>query len=423
MVYVISKDGQPLMPCENVVARLLLKNGKAKVKKKCPFTIQLTYDSTTYTQDLTLGVDTGSGVIGAAVSDDEGHIYYMSKVIVRNDITDKMTQRHKYRRSRRNRKTRYRPARWANRKNSFKSDRFSPTMISKFHSHIKEIEYIKSILPIKTLVLETGKFDPHLMQHEGEVFNRHWGYQKGPNYGFANTREKVLDRDNHECQYCHGKHKDKQLDVHHIIQRSQGGSDEEENLITLCHTCHVQLHQGKINFKANGKIKGALKYATQMNSIRCQLLKHYPEAIETFGYITKENRQKTSLTKDHNFDACIIATAGTNPIFKTNICYIKKCVPKGDYQLTKGVRSEQKLPRSKINGFKKFDKVLYLGKEYFIKGRMSSGYAILSDIYGTKVDFSNAPKGQKTPKLSKIKRMGARHSWIITPEVATLNIA
>ena len=37
MVYVISNSGKPLMPCENVVARLLLKDGKAKVKKRCPF--------------------------------------------------------------------------------------------------------------------------------------------------------------------------------------------------------------------------------------------------------------------------------------------------------------------------------------------------------------------------------------------------
>lgn len=56
MVYVISKSGKPLMPCENVIARLLLKDGKAKVKKRCPFTIQLTYDSDEYTQEVVLGL-------------------------------------------------------------------------------------------------------------------------------------------------------------------------------------------------------------------------------------------------------------------------------------------------------------------------------------------------------------------------------
>ena len=165
MVYVISQDGKPLMPCSNPIVRLLLKQGKAKVKKRCPFTIKLTYETTNYTQDLTLGVDTGSGTVGTAVSDDNGNIVYMSKVVVRNDISDKMTQRAKYRRNRRNRKTRYRKARFLNRKNSIKSNRFSPTMVSKFHSHIKEIEFIKSILPITQLVLETAQFDTHLMKN------------------------------------------------------------------------------------------------------------------------------------------------------------------------------------------------------------------------------------------------------------------
>ena len=131
MVYVISQDGKPLMPCSNPIARLLLKQGKAKVKKREPFTVKLTYETTNYIQDLTLGVDAGSGTIGTAVSNDNGNIVYISEVVVRNDITDKMTQRAKYRRNRRNRKTRYRKARWLNRANSIKKDRFSPTMQSK----------------------------------------------------------------------------------------------------------------------------------------------------------------------------------------------------------------------------------------------------------------------------------------------------
>ena len=178
MVYVISKENKPLMPCSNVIARLLLKQGEAKVKSKQPFTIKLLYETTNYTQDLTLGVDTGSGIIGAAVATNNGKIVYTSEVVVRNDIADKMTQRAKYRRNRRNRKTRYRKSRFLNRKNSIKADRFSPTMVSKLHSHVKEIEYIKSMLPIKTLVLETGQFDPHLMKNP-ELKYRPWGYQKG----------------------------------------------------------------------------------------------------------------------------------------------------------------------------------------------------------------------------------------------------
>lgn len=411
MVYVISKENKPLMPCSNVIARLLLRQQKAKVKRKQPFTIKLLYETTNYIQDLTLGVDTGSGTIGAAVTTDDCKIIYASEVIVRNDINDKMTQRSKYRRNRRNRKTRYREPRFLNRKNSIKSNRFSPTMVSKFHSHIKEIEYIKSILPIKTLVLETGQFDVHLLKNP-ELEYKPWGYQKGKNYGFSNTKEIVLNRDNYTCQYCKGKHKDDKLEVHHIVYRSNYGSDDESNLITLCHTCHQLLHRGDIELNLKGKTKGVLKYATQMNSIRKQLLKFYPEAIETFGFITKENRLNVNVDKQHYLDACIIATGGK--AFK--ICcdiYKKRCISKGDFQQTKGIRSEQKLNTKKICGFRKFDKVKYFGKEYFIKGRMSTGYAVLMDIDGNKIDFSNMPKGYKTVKLSNCKRVSARKSQLI----------
>src|SRR5574344_334143 len=414
MVYVIDMNDNPLMPCENVVARLLLKSKKAKVLKKCPFTIKLLTETTSYTQSITLGVDTGSSHIGTSAVTNDGKVLYMSDVIVRNDIKDKMDARRRYRRSRRNRKNRYRKARWLNRKNSIKSGRFSPTMISKINSHIKEIEYVKSILPINNLVLETGTFDMHLMKNpmlHNEKY-RHWGYQKGLNYGFANTKAKVLNRDNYTCQCCKGKKKSNRLEIHHIIFRSNGGSDEEDNLITLCDICHKNLHHGNLKLNLKGIKKGSLKHATQMNSIRIQLLNIY-ECEETFGYITKENRKNLGLPKEHYMDAVVIASGGEKVNFKQDVLYIKQCVSCGDYQQSKGIRSEQRIPTNKICGFRKFDKVKYFGKEYFIKGRMSSGYAILMDIEGNKIDFSGMPKGFKTPKLSNCKRIQSRNSWMI----------
>ena len=414
-VYVISNEGRPLMPCEPAIARLLLKSKRAKVVRREPFTIKLLYETTNYVQNLTLGVDTGSGTIGTAVADEEGNVLYMSEVQVRNDISKKMTQRAKYRRNRRNRKTRYRNVRFENRNNSFRKERFSPTMVSKIQSHVKEIKFIKAILPIHTIVLETGQFDTHLMKNPSLANPKvkHWGYQKGSNYGFENTKAKVLNRDDYTCQCCHGKHKDSHLEVHHIVFRSQGGSDERENLITLCHTCHKALHDGKIHPNLKGKVKGTLKYATQMNGIRKQLLQIYSEAIETFGYITKANRMKLGVDKEHCYDACVIATQGKAFQLKTAL-FQKKCIPDGDFQKTKGIRSEQKLSTKKIQGFRKFDKVKYLGKEYFIKGRMTSGYAVLMDIFGNKIDFSIMPKGFKIPKMKNMTRIQARSSWMTT---------
>lgn len=421
MVYVISKNGKPLMPTNrHGKVRRLLKEGKAKVKRRCPFTIKLLYDTTEFTQDLTLGVDTGGKTIGVAVADDECNICYLSKVDERTDVTDKMQQRAKYRRNRRSRKTRYRKARWLNRKNSIRKNRFSPTMISKFNNHIREIEFVKSILPITKTVLECGQFDTHLMKNP--TMNRHWGYQKGANYGFENTKAMVLNRDNYTCQHCKGKRKDSKLEAHHIVFRSKGGSDEADNLITLCHTCHKELHEGKFELVIEGKLKGTLKYATQMNSIRKQLLRVYPNAIETFGMVTKANRQSLGIAKDHHLDACVIATGGGKVNIKTNLLFLKKCVAEGDYQRTKGIRSEQSIPKGKIGGLMKFDKVKYFGKEYFVKGRMSSGYVMLMDWQGNTIKFDKMPKGYKTPKISNCKRIGARKSWMVIQKVGIQNI-
>lgn len=69
---------------------------------------------------------------------------------------------------------------------------------------------------------------------------------------------------------------------------------------------------------------------------------------------------------------------------------------------------KQPIVTDKICGFRKFDKVRYFGNDYFIKGRMSTGYAILMDIDGNKIDFSTMPRGYKTPKLSNCKRITAR---------------
>lgn len=419
MVYVLSKDGKPLMPTtRHGKVRRLLRDEKAKVVRRCPFTIKLFYDTPDIVQELTLGVDTGSSVIGSAVYAENGDILYTAKTTIRNDIKEKMDQRRQFRHTRRNRKIRYRKPRFLNRGNSIRSNRFSPTMISKTHSHIKEIEFVKSILPISRLVLETATFDTHLMKNPSlanpEIAK--WGYQKGANYGFENTKAMVLNRDGYKCHICKTKKKNVNLEVHHIIFRSNGGSDEQENLITLCHNCHTKLHNGEVRLSLKGKQKGQLKHATQMNSIRMQLLKHYPEAIETFGYVTKANRLNLGIEKDHHLDACVIASGGKPITNLTNLVYVKRDIPRGDMQQTKGVRSELKIDTGKIHGFRKFDKVRYFGKEYFIKGRMSSGYAVLMDIYSNKADFSHLCKGYKTPKLCLCKRISARRSQIVCVE-------
>lgn len=63
-VYVLNKHGEPLMPCSPRKARLLLKQKKACVIKRTPFTVKLLHGSAGYKQPVTLGVDAGSKHIG-----------------------------------------------------------------------------------------------------------------------------------------------------------------------------------------------------------------------------------------------------------------------------------------------------------------------------------------------------------------------
>ena len=404
LVYVLTPDGKPLMPCVPAIARLLLKERKAKVLRRTPFTIKLLAPpKTTYTQPVTLGVDTGSRVVGVASADARANILYLSEVELRNDIAATMKERAS---KRRNRHTRYRQPRWLNRRNSIKQGRFPPTMRSKIDGHLREIGFVKSILPISTIVLETGTFDPHALKNPAVLQNPSL-YQKGINYGFANTRAYVLTRDSYRCQHCQGKSKDRRLEVHHLVFRSQGGSDDETNLFTLCKTCHDGLHAGTITLKRAGKKKGTLAHATQMNSIRVQLLKRL-ETEETWGFVTKEHRLLAGLPKTHANDAAVIATRGKTPQFRTTQVILKKCIPDGEYQQTKGVRSERPITTGKIRGFRKFDKVRYGGQEYFIKERMSTGYAILMGMDGKKGDL------RPIPKFEKMKRVSARSSWMIS---------
>ena len=68
LVYILDKDNKPLMPCSPRVAKLLLRNGKATVAQRTPFTIKLLFGSSGYKQDVTLGVDAGSKTIGLSAT-------------------------------------------------------------------------------------------------------------------------------------------------------------------------------------------------------------------------------------------------------------------------------------------------------------------------------------------------------------------
>ena len=409
LVYVLKQNGQPFMPTERFgKVRRLLKERKAKVVRREPFTIKLLYEpETNVVQECCCGVDTGSKHIGVAVVGND-KVLYQSQTELRSDIRRKMDSRRQVRKFRRFRKTRYRKSRFLNRRNSIRKDRLPPSVKHKVQAHIDEVEFCKKILPVSDLILEVSQFDTALMKNPALINEkvRHWGYQQGFNYGYSSRREAILHRDNYTCQCC-GK-KNCRLEVHHIKFRSNGGTDDEENLITLCKECHDRVHTGTIVLNKKPKKSKNLKHATHMSVIRSRLLKKYPDAIETFGFVTGENRNHLNLEKDHYIDACVIASGGLE-FRELDILYRKKRVPTQSRVLTKGAYSEIKLPTGKIHGFRSHDKVEYLGEVCFIKSRRTSGNFTLMDINNNKLDFRNRG-GKQNPLYMTIKRINARRS-------------
>lgn len=407
-VYVISKDGQPLMPTSRFgKVRRLLRDKKAKVISRCPFTIKLLYEpESLIVQEVVLGQDTGSKRVGTACIANN-RVLYQSEVVLRSDIKKKMDKRKAARTSRRYRKTRYRKPRFLNRANSTKKGRLPPSVRSKIQSHVDEIEFCKKILPVSKIVFEISQFDTALMKNPELIDEKvkHWGYQEGFNYGYSSRREAVLHRDGYTCQCCRKKHV--RLEVYHIIFRSLGGSDDEKNLITLCEKCHKSVHDGILILTKKPK-KLRLKYATQMSIIRSQLLKIYPDAIETFGFVTKENRNNLNLPKGHFIDACVIASGGKE--FKQlDWLFEKKRITKQNGRLCRGIRGEKKLPTGKVFGFKRFDKVRYLNEICFIKGRRSSGSFVLMDIDNNSIDFRDRG-GKQNPSYKLLEKLNTRRS-------------
>ena len=158
LVYVLNKNGKPLMPCKPQKARKLLKNGKAKVIKREPFTIQLLYGSSGYRQHITLGVDAGSKHIGLSATTSKKELF-AGEVKLRTDIVDLLSTRRQFRRSRRNRKTRYRESRFLNRVHSKNKGWLAPSIENKIQCHLSIVAKLHKILPIYKVVTETASFD------------------------------------------------------------------------------------------------------------------------------------------------------------------------------------------------------------------------------------------------------------------------
>ena len=276
------------MPTKNhAKVRLLLKQKKAKIVKHIPFTIQLIYDTSEYTQEVTLGVDAGSKTIGLSATT-KNDVLFEANVHLRNDITKLISARAELRKSRRNRKTRYRKARFNNRRR--KEGCLAPSIKQKIDTHLSVIDRLYKILPVTKIIVEVANFDIQKIKNPDIIGTE---YQEGEQLGFWNVREYVLHRDGHLCQCCKGKSKDKILNVHHIESRQIGGN-APNNLITLCETCHTGFHKGTVKLPKTIKRGISFRDAAFMGIMRWAFYNRlkglYQNVKLTYGYITKNTR-------------------------------------------------------------------------------------------------------------------------------------
>ena len=416
MVYVLNKENKPLMPCSSRKARLLLKQNKAIVVNRTPFTIKLLYGSSGYIQPINLGVDAGSKTIGLSATTKK-KVLYEANVTLRNDIVDLLSTRRQNRRTRRNRKTRYRQSRFLNRVRSKNKGWLAPSIEHKINTHLTVINKVYKILPITDLIVEVAAFDTQLLKAEeyGLAIPTGTDYQNGDMKGY-NTREYVLFRDGHKCRCCKGKSKDKILQVHHLESRKTGGN-APNNLVTLCKICHSKYHKGEITLPKNITRGNKYNDATFMGVMRWTLYNRlkelYPSIHLTYGYRTKYNRIKAGLPKDHYIDTRCIS--GNPQAIGDNIVYYIKKVRCHNRQIHKntinkgGYRKLNQAPKY-VKGFQLFDKVLYNNQECFIFGRRSSGSFDIRLLDGTKISAGVSYK--------KLKLLEKRSSYLIERRTA-----
>jgi hypothetical protein len=400
LVYVLNKHGRPLMPCSPPKARHLLKAGKAKVVRREPFTIKLLHGASGYRQEVVAGMDTGSKTVGCAAIGN-GRVLYQAEVALRQDVSRKMQQRAMYRRNRRGRKTRYRPARFNNRASMRVSGRLAPSIWSKVDGHIRERNFVESILPVTLWKVELAQFDIHRITNpEVEGID----YQNGVQKGFYNTKAYVLHRDGYTCQSRQKIKHSARLEVHHIVFRSNGGADTPSNLITLCETCHSDLHAGRFEFKAK---RSRTKHATEVGVIKGAIARNGWAFEPTFGYETKFKREVClGWDKSHAADAVAVACEDGEIVQPLDTVWTKRHVAKGDYQQTSGSRSEKRVPTGKLFGLRKFDLIRTSNGIGFVKGKRSSGYFAIMDIGGKNLTAS-------VDVRKNIARLSARSTTLI----------
>lgn len=298
-VFVVDTKGQPLNPIHPGRARKLLSSGKAAVWRTYPFTIILKRPiNAPKGGPNRIKLDPGSQVTGIAlVNDKTGVLFWAAELTHRGDkIRAKLARRRVVRRSRRSRKTRYRQARFNNRKRF--DGWLAPSLKHRVETTLTWVNRLSSYCPITDISMELVRFDTQKLQNP-EISGAR--YQQGVLFGYE-LREYLLMKWNHQCAYCGAKNIP--LEIEHIHPKSKGGSDRVSNLTIACHKCNQKKGSQPVEQFLNKKpeiIKrllvqalASLKNAAAVNSTRWELFNRLKQTGLTIeigtGGLTKYNR-------------------------------------------------------------------------------------------------------------------------------------
>ncbi len=326
-VLLISTQKQPLDPIHPAVARQLLKNKKAAVFRRYPFTLILKesipqLEATVH--PLRLKIDPGANITGfAVVNDVTGEIPFAAELTHRGfAIRDSLKSRRSLRRGRRNRHTRYRQPRFNNRKRF--EGWLAPSLQSRIENIMTWVNRLSKFMHITDISQELVKFDMQLMQDETISGIE---YQQGTLAGYE-LREYLLERDNRCCAYCDKN--DKPLQIEHIVPRSKGGSNRVSNLTLSCEKCNLKKGTQSIEEflkkdperlkKIKAHVKKPLAAAATVNATRFALLERLHTTglpVETgSGGLTKFNRSQQRIDKTHWTDAAAVGESTPKLLIK-----------------------------------------------------------------------------------------------------------
>jgi 5-methylcytosine-specific restriction endonuclease McrA len=323
-VFVLDADKRPLDPVHPATARHLLKQGTAAVFRRYPFTIILQESCPNVpVQNLELKLDPGSRTTGIAIKQGDKVIFGAELQHRGQQIKNALLSRRQLRRNRRNRKTRYRQARFLNRTRP--SGWLAPSLQHRVDTVLTWVKRLCRLAPIVNISQELVRFDLQLMQNP-EISGIE--YQCGELRGYE-VREYLLAKWNRKCAYC--SIENVPFEVEHIQPRSKGGSDRVSNLTLACHTCNQSKGNQDIQDFLSGKpdvlnrilkqAKSPLKDAAAINSTRWALfnaLKQTGLPVTTgTGGQTKFNRIRLGLPKTHWLDAACVGKVGSLKVLTT----------------------------------------------------------------------------------------------------------